>query len=320
MHVPDNVISPAVCAASAALSATAVGYSIHRLRQEFDSQTLPRIATVSALVFAGQLANFTLPGLPVSGHLVGGVLASALLGPWAGLLAVALVLTVQCLGFGDGGSFALGANLLNMGVVGAWGGHAVRTFVARRLDGQVAGLAIGTTLAAWLSVIVGTALFCVEFHLSHAGDDQFNFSNVFASMLRLHAAIGVGEAVLTLGLLAIVAALGHQTISIVDSRRPACLRQTVLAGLAIVAASGLAAAMASPYPDGLEAVGLRQSFDHLARPNSLSILADYEIPRLSPSWSWVSAPLAGMAGTLVVLLIPFVFDAATRRVRRPQAG
>ena len=78
------------------------------------------MGTMSAFVFAAQMVNFPV-GPGVSGHLLGGVLASVLLGPWAGAVVIAAVLLVQCFLFADGGSDGAGANFVNMGLVGRSG-------------------------------------------------------------------------------------------------------------------------------------------------------------------------------------------------------
>src|SRR5688572_30125481 len=143
MHIPDRVLSPEVCAGTALLAAGAVGYSLHRLRQAPSDRTVPLTGMMAAVIFAGQMVNFpiSLFGIPaVSGHLMGGVLASAVLGPWGGCVAVFLVLLVQGVMFADGGLLSLGANTLNMAVIGAWGGYGVLTFVRNRFTNENRGL------------------------------------------------------------------------------------------------------------------------------------------------------------------------------------
>lgn len=106
MHIQDGVLSPVVCAATGAISLGAVSYSIHRLKQSVGDRTIPLTGMMAALVFAGQMINFPI-GAPVSGHLLGGVLAATVVGPWAGCVAMTLVLFVQWALFSDGGLFAL---------------------------------------------------------------------------------------------------------------------------------------------------------------------------------------------------------------------
>ncbi|MBT4867922.1 MAG: energy-coupling factor ABC transporter permease, partial [Planctomycetaceae bacterium] len=169
MHVPDGLLSTEVCIAAGVISLGAFGYSLRRLKDSLAERTVPMTGMMAALIFAGQMINFpiALLGIPsVSGHLMGGVLAAVVLGPWAGCIAVTLVLIVQCLLFADGGLLALGVNVLNMAVVGSLGGYAVFAFVRQRLGNGARGTLAGGIIAAWLSVIAASALFSLQFGLS----------------------------------------------------------------------------------------------------------------------------------------------------------
>jgi len=195
MHIQDGVLSPAVCAATGALSVGAVSYSVHRLKRSVGDRTIPLTGMMAALVFAGQMVNFPI-GAPVSGHLLGGVLAATVVGPWAGCVAMTLVLFVQWALFSDGGLFSLGANVLHMAVIGSWGGHAVRLFVQRFIGVSGKGVVIGSVIAGWTSVMAAAALFCLEFRLSWPSG-EIDFSKVFTLMVSFHSLIGLGEALIT---------------------------------------------------------------------------------------------------------------------------
>ena len=124
MHMADALLSPAVAATMYVASGTTVGLSVKKLTEDENTQKLPTMAVASALVFAGQMINYTIPGTGSSGHMCGGMLLSALLGPQAGFLSMAVVLTIQCLFFADGGLMALGANIWNRRrAYGAWRQH-----------------------------------------------------------------------------------------------------------------------------------------------------------------------------------------------------
>ncbi|NOX56391.1 MAG: energy-coupling factor ABC transporter permease, partial [Planctomycetes bacterium] len=139
MHIPDGVLSTEVCVATGVVSAGAVGYSLHRMKTALADRTIPLTGMMAALVFAGQMVNFPLGVVPVSGHLLGGVLSAAVLGPWAACVAMTMVLVVQCILFADGGLMALGANVLHMAVVGGLGGYAVYVVIRRWLGGGARG-------------------------------------------------------------------------------------------------------------------------------------------------------------------------------------
>ena len=129
MHMADALLSPAVAVTMYAASAAAAGVSLVQLRREelaapeTAKKKLPTMAVMSALVFAGQMINYTIPGTGSSGHLCGGMLVSAMLGPWAGFLSMIVILAIQALFFADGGLLALGANVWNMAFYGCFVGY-----------------------------------------------------------------------------------------------------------------------------------------------------------------------------------------------------
>ena len=114
MHMADALLTPAVAGVMYAASAVVAGASIVELHKEekqdltLAAKKLPTMAVMSALVFAGQMINYTIPGTGSSGHLCGGLLLTSVLGPWAGFLSMIVILTIQCLFLADGGLMALG--------------------------------------------------------------------------------------------------------------------------------------------------------------------------------------------------------------------
>ena len=108
MHMADALLTPAIAGVMYAASAVVAGASIVELHKEEKqdltsaAQKLPTMAVMSALVFAGQMINYTIPGTGSSGHLCGGLLLTSVLGPWAGFLSMIVILTIQCLFFADG--------------------------------------------------------------------------------------------------------------------------------------------------------------------------------------------------------------------------
>src|SRR5690606_27777706 len=103
------------------LTAGALAISLQRAGRDLDERAVPLMGVMAAFIFAGQMFNFAIPG-GTSGHLLGGVLAAVLLGPWAGTVVMACVVAVQALVFQDGGLVVLGVNIFNMGIVGTLGG------------------------------------------------------------------------------------------------------------------------------------------------------------------------------------------------------
>ena len=192
MHIPDGFLDPGVAAAAAIVSAGAVGYALRRADRDLDDERVPLLGVTAAFIFAVQMLNFPVAG-GTSGHLLGAGLAAILLGPWLACLVMAVVLTTQALVFADGGISALGANVLNMGVIGALTvGYLMvwsRYLTPRTRAGFLAVVAGG----AWLAVMAGAAATALELSIS----GTVPLATVLPAMLGVHALIGVGEAVIT---------------------------------------------------------------------------------------------------------------------------
>ena len=143
MHMADALLAPAVAATMYAASAVTVGASVKTLRKDETTAKLPTMAVTSALVFAGQMINYTIPGTGSSGHLCGGMMLTALLGPQAGFLSMVVILAIQALFFADGGLLALGANCWNMAFYGCFVGYYLlwRPIMRSKLFGAFRGAA-----------------------------------------------------------------------------------------------------------------------------------------------------------------------------------
>ena len=175
----------------------AVAYGLRRTARDLDERRVPLLGVTAAFVFAVQMLNFPVAA-GTSGHLLGAALAAVLLGPWAACVVMAVVVSAQAFVFADGGVTALGANVLNMGIVGALTVGLGMALVVRVLPrGRTPFLAVAGA-GAWLAVMLGALATSVELALS----DTVPLSTVLPAMLGVHALIGVGEAVIT------VAALG----------------------------------------------------------------------------------------------------------------
>ena len=199
LHAPDGFLSVPVAAAMWAVAIVVIAISVRRVGSSFDERMVPLMGVTAAFVFAAQMINFPVVG-GTSGHLLGAVLAAILLGPWAGTLVMTSVIVVQSLLFGDGGLLAMGANIVNMGLVGTIGGYAVYRSVARILGGEERGRLPAAAVAAWTAVMLGAA--AVSFELAASGTTALVV--VLPAMLGTHALIGIGEAIITVGALALI--------------------------------------------------------------------------------------------------------------------
>ena len=211
MHMADALLSVPVAATMYAASAVTVGVSIKTLKKDENTAKLPVMAVASALIFAGQMINYTIPGTGSSGHLCGGMLLSALLGPQAGFLSMVVILAIQALFFADGGLLALGANCWNMAFYGCFVGYYLiwrpmmrgRLFAAR---GEKAAMRAKIALASVLGCVLTLQLgaFSVVLETSLSGITELPFGAFVAVMQPIHLAIGAVEGLITAAVLLFV--------------------------------------------------------------------------------------------------------------------
>lgn len=263
MHMADALVSPAVAVTMYAASAAAAGVSLVQLHKEeaaapeLAKKKLPTMAVMSALVFAGQMINYTIPGTGSSGHLCGGMLLSTILGPWAGFLSMIVILAIQALFFADGGLLALGANVWNMAFYGCFVGYFLiyRPLMQGRL---LAGkgrtkLVLASVLGCVVTLQLGALSVVVETSLS--GITALPFGAFAALMQPIHLAIGLVEGGITAAVLLFVYQTRPELLQCASAgTKNRCSRRAalaILAAAALVIGGGLSL-LASANPDGLE--------------------------------------------------------------------
>ena len=259
----DALLAPAVAATMYVASGTAAGISIHKLRKDDEPQKLPTMAVTAALVFAGQMINYTIPGTGSSGHMCGGMLLSALLGPQAGFLSMIVILAIQCLFFADGGLMALGANVWNMAFYGCFVGYYLiwRPIMRSHWFGQGKGAVRGRIVAASILGCVVTlqlGAFSVVLETSLSGITELPFGTFVALMQPIHLAIGLVEGLITSAVLLFVFESRPELLRELDTsdgsyaaKRSLKSVVIILAVVTLVVGGGLSL-LASPNPDGLE--------------------------------------------------------------------
>ena len=265
MHMADALLAPAVAATMYAASAVTVGVSVKTLRKDETPAKLPTMAVASALVFAGQMINYTIPGTGSSGHLCGGMMLSALLGPQAGFLSMVVILAIQCLFFADGGLLALGANCWNMAFYGCFVGYYLlwRPIMRSKLFGKLGAKAAGRikiVLASILGCVITLQLgaFSVVLETSLSGVTELPFGAFVGIMQPIHLAIGLVEGLITSAVLLFVYEARPELLMDVDTSdrtvRSRCSLKTTCIILAVVVAivGGGLSLVASSNPDGLE--------------------------------------------------------------------
>jgi cobalt/nickel transport system permease protein len=288
MHLPDGSLDNVTCTVTTLLAAGAVGFAYRQARRESATWNASVFASTCAFVFAMQMVNFPV-AQGVSGHMVGGTLAGALLGPWLGLMAMTLVLVAQCFLAADGGITTLGANILTMGVVATWGGAVLRSIIQPFAQRPAASLA-ASAFAAWASICAAGVACAVIWSIGSAVPR----SEVLGPMLSIHARIGIGEAVITAAALAVVMAWNARKLPAIPYSAALC------AFAAAMAVAMFAAPFAAASPDGLESIAAGWT----VWPEggfAFAPLADYQFPGLGNEA--IATALAGAVGTLVVFML-----------------
>jgi cobalt/nickel transport system permease protein len=213
MHIPDGFIDAPTSLAFGAVAAAGVGYAVRRAGAAAEEALVPLAGLTAAFVFAAQMLTFPVAA-GTSGHLLGGVLAAVLVGPWLGAVAVTVVLIVQAL-FADGGLTALGLNVTNMALIGAVGGYAVFRLALRVRGRRLPAVPLAAGIAAFASVPLAALGFVDQFALGGTAD--VSLGAVLAAMGGVHLLIGVGEAVITAA--AVAAVLGTRPDLVYGARR-----------------------------------------------------------------------------------------------------
>lgn len=193
MHIPDGFLNAPVSLGTAVLAASATAVALKKSKGSIDAEVAPMVGLTAVFIFAAQMLNFPVAA-GTSGHLLGGALATILVGPWAGLLAMVVVLGLQALLFADGGLSALGSNITVMGVVTVLVAWLVLK-IGKSIAKTRVGLVIVSALAALISVPVSALVFVSLFAVG--GTDVLDISAVATAMLSVHVLIGLGEAAIT---------------------------------------------------------------------------------------------------------------------------
>jgi cobalt/nickel transport system permease protein len=300
MHIPDGFLDAKTAAMAGGLSAAGLAVAVRQVNRTLPRNKIPLMGLSAAFVFAAQMLNFPVAG-GTSGHLLGGVLASVLLGPGAAAIVIACVLTVQALLFNDGGLLALGANIFNMSFVGAVGGWAIYRVLAGWLPGW-RGRVTAIFFAAWCSTFLASLVCAGE--LAFSG--MLPAGVVFPAMAGVHALIGIGEGLITA---LVVLAIARVRPDLVETEAAPATREAgfefVLFGL--IVALGLAI-FVSPYacswPDGLDRVAEKFGFSGRAAVTVKAWFPDYKIPGVSSAA--LATALAGALGATLMFGLAWV--------------
>ena len=326
MHMADALLSPQVAGVMFGASIAAAGISIKELKKENDSHKLPLMAVCAALVFAGQMVNYAIPGTGSSGHLSGAVLLSAILGPYGAFLSMFVILTIQAVFFADGGLMAIGANLWNMAFYGCFAVYWLIIYPLMKKTGKTK-LILASVLASILSLQLGAFSVVLETKLS--GITEIPFGTFLVLMQPVHLTIGLFEGLITSSILLFIYEARPEILYIPslkneeNQKSKLSFKTTVivLAVTVLITAGGLSL-VASRNPDGLEwslfgnteegysqnlgldenNYGYKSSAQEKAEAlqNQTALLPDYNFP---DSDSDMGTSFSGIVGAVIVAVL-----------------
>ena len=310
MHIPDGLLNPTtiIFLWVIVIVVMILGYfKIGKIFEKEDSEKLvPYIGVLAAVIFAFQFVNYPVPG-GTSGHLIGGTLIAIILGPWASVIILFLVLVVQSL-FGDGGILAMGANAFNMGIIGGIVGFYVVVFIVKILNKtsirKELKVSIATAIGAYISIILAAFICAIELGVSGA----VPYGIAIPAMVYWHLLIGIGEAIISSLIIFYIYRVKPDLITtepimmnkvilinISKYKRPITSTLAVTGILMLMIAVGFTVGILSGAPDGLERV--------LVDQNGESWLDNLASPWI-PLFSWITNDYgAAILGIVISILI-----------------
>lgn len=329
MHMADALLSPEVAGTMYAVSAAAMGYSIKKVQRLEDSEKIPVMGVMGAFVFAAQMINFTIPGTGSSGHLCGGMMLSAILGPQAGFLTMIGVLLIQCLLFADGGLLALGANIWNMAFYGCFIGGMLIWHLMMRKGMSRSKVVAASVIGSILTLQMGA--FSVVLETTASGITELPFGVFVAAMQPIHLAIGLVEGLITAAVLVFIYETRPELLwqyHIEEDRKRARLSKRMTLGILAAAAlvtGGMISLYASADPDGLEwSMEQVTGSSELSRSGGFYVLAEkiQSITALLPDYNLpdkeaaAGTSLSGILGGILVIAVCMLGCYTLRLFRR----
>lgn len=311
MHIPDGFLSALLSVSLWFVSIIIVGYALKRTGRELGERQVPLMGVLAAGIFAGQMLNFTVLG-GTSGHLMGAAIATILVGPWAAMLIMTSVVSLQALVFQDGGLLVLGANIFNMAVLGVAVAYMVNSTVKKVTGTKKVGVLVAGFIAAWFSVEIAALSVALQLAISNTSPANL----AVPAMAGVHALIGIGEGFITVGALAFILSTRPDLLQLSESP-PAGSKLVWLIGFLLALTLVIASPLASTNPDGLEWVAARNGFLDSAREPLYRIFPDYLFPGITnQSLATIGA---GMLGLTIIIGVS-IGVAYTRRNRQATGG
>ncbi len=313
MHMADALISPSIACAMYVCAGAVGAYCIKKIELQDDAKKIAMMGIMGAFVFATQMINFAIPGTGSSGHLSGGVLLAAILGPYAAFLTMMSVLLIQCLLFADGGLLALGANIWNMSFYGCFIGALIWKFMMQN-GASKTKIILASLIACVLSLQLGA--FSVVLETLVSGITSLPFAIFAAAMQPIHLAIGLVEGLITAAVLCFIYETRGEILwgigNLASKTRLTFSKLFGVLSIATLTIAALLSLVASEFPDGLE-----WSLEKVAGTSELesqgsiyeTALKLQESTALLPDYAFIDSQnplgtsISGIVGALVVLIL-----------------
>ena len=302
MHMADALLSPAVGGVMYAASAAATVYSVKKVKENFSPKKVPVMGVMGAFVFAAQMINFTIPGTGSSGHICGGILLAALLGPYAAFLTMISILLIQCLLFADGGILALGCNVWNMAFYACFFGYFCLYKPIMKKGMSSGKIMLASVLGCVLSLQLGA--FSVVLETSISGITELPFSVFVSAMQPIHLAIGTVEGLITAAVLIFVQQARPELLNAEATENKYSLKKVLIVlGIVVVLVGGALSLFASSNPDGLEwSIGQVTGSEELEADGSVhaALSGVQEKTAVLPDYSFGNENVAGTSFSGVI--------------------
>ena len=234
MHLGNGIICPVTGIPMLAVAGVTAFYAYKKAKKDFSKDKILPVISITGLVFALQMINFAIPSTGSSGHIVGGVLLAALLGPYAAFLAMCAILLVHAVFFADGGLLALGCNIFNMGFLACFVAYPLIFKPMEKINKPVSGAILASVAALQLGAFAVVVEGALSGSIAMSGIAGFT-----GLMQAIHLPIGIVEGVVT-GIIAVLAK--HADIKKLSY---------AFGGISLLLA-GIISQYASQKPDGLE--------------------------------------------------------------------
>lgn len=311
MHMSDALVSAPVALSADAVAATLLVVSIAKISRQ-KQLSIPLMGVLGAFVFAAQMINFAIPATGSSGHVIGGILLSSMLGAWGGFFTLTSVIVLQCLLFADGGLLALGCNAINMAAFSCLVAYPLVFKPLFRADSPFKRVMTASVLASVTAFTLGAVAVTLETTLS--GISALPLGRMLLFMLPIHLIIGICEGVATAFVILFTRSRDPE-LFMHDQEQPSRHRTIEAFAVAALVIAASFTLLASSAPDGLEWSVERTLQGELTSPSTPLHYSAEQIVEQTALIPDYNTALAGVIGCAVLILLAWIFSLVIKQNR-----